>query len=214
MKKIIALILTVLMVASMVPAMALVSSAAESFELFTYSTGAETWLNGTRSQTQFLLGIPKETWNAYTQKVTWTKSTYNAETNTWSTPTITGGKMELTITDLNKKPVTVTCAPASNTSLTAGPLLHLMTAEYATPAVSILKNNMYTISDVKLYVGDEVVYQSSNSIKCSWKAGSSDAIKDIYVNGEKLTENDTFDFDPYAMARHRSRCGLEALRFR
>ena len=197
MKKLLALILTVIMVLSVVPAMTLVSSAAaESIELGTYGSGAETWFNGStgKSQTQLLIGVPTEAWTAYTGKVTWKNAAQNG-----GTPSITGGKIEFTVTDLDGTVTTHTCAPASSTTFNGKALLHMMTAEFATPTMPIQIGNEYTVTDVKLYVGDEVAYQSSNSLRCSWKAGNNDQTNAIFVNGVKADPQPTYkpNTDPY-----------------
>ena len=210
MKKIIALILTVLMVASMVPAMALVSSA-EATTLTTvsnlYGTGAETWKDGSRDRfvTQFLIGYNTadnggKTFQSILDEVGYTDGKWDTAAGKWGTPaTCTKGRFDLTVTDLSKKvtvfknitPGTVYKGGASN--------LFRMEVNDATPEggkdFTIEVGNVYTLK-LDIYVGDTLTY-TSTATGYKFKTGTNEETNKIYKAGKAIEPTPTFVYDAY-----------------
>ena len=206
MKKITALALALLMVVSMIPAMALMSSAAEEFTSGTYGSGAETWRQkGDDSHfyyhTQFLLYVPKTLWygadglaegdDGINAKVGYSGTKFNAETGEWTVGGITNGKFVLNITDLSGETKDVVCPPTTVGTIGDNMILRFETADYGTPAYQIQSGNSYKIR-LSIYLDANASapdYVGSEVPNISWTAGKADEGTDkMYSKNVALAE--------------------------
>ena len=213
MKKITALALALLMVISMIPTMALMSSAAEEFTSGTYGSGAETWRQkGDDSHfyyhTQFLLYVPKTLWygadglaegdDGINAKVGYSGTKFNAETGEWTVGGITNGKFVLNITDLSGETKDVVCPPTTAGTVGDNMILRFETADYGAPAYQIQSGNSYTIQ-LSIYLDANAGapdYVGSKVQNISWTAGKADQGTDkMYSKNNPLAETPKFTGD-------------------
>ena len=205
MKKITALALALLMVVSMIPAMALMSSAAEEFASATYGSGAETWRQAKDGNyyyhTQFLLYMPKTLWygadgvaegdDGINAKVGFKQTAYSAETGEWTVGGITSGKFVLNITDLSGKTTDVVCPPTTVGAIGDNVILRFETADYGTPAYQIESGNSYAIQ-LSVYLdanSSTPDYVGSKVENISWTSGKADEGTDkMYSKNVALAE--------------------------
>ena len=212
MKKITALILAFVMVLSMIPAMALLSSA-EVTTLITgpsvfHTGGTETWraaaadgTHGDRIVTQFLIGYQPPSNNGLSLETIGQQVGYVAgkwDGATWIPATCTNGHFELTVTDLDGV-VTKFKDITPGTLYTNGTDNHIFRMEVneakGDKEFTIQRGNTYTLQ-LDIYVGDTLTYTTESS-GYTWTAGSNAWEKEIYKNGEVVQSVYVPEVDPY-----------------
>ncbi len=209
-KRLLASLLALLMVLSLLPATALVSSA-EATTLTTtpslFGNGAESWKDSSRNNvyfTQFLIGYSQKannerTFQSILDEVGYTNGKWDAASNDWQTPpTCTKGHFDLTVTDVYKT-VTVfkNIAPGSVYPGGESNLFRMevnnATTESGKP-FSIELNNVYTLT-LDIYVGDTLTYTSTSS-GYTFKVNESDPESGyMYRHGEKIEPTPAVDLD-------------------